>query len=171
MKILKMINLTKLFSISILSLLITSCSGRADLEPVHFSFIEEFNGGKANRFLIKNVDIEEQGNSILVRAGRTLTIQADIFHDCKECGNALNQIIIGFSKAEKAKACIWNGGPGEGKWERVEFKLEVPAKPGIYYLRSRYAQAKDCKDALNWWQIDRPGGPDHKSNIALIEVQ
>ncbi|XKK61563.1 hypothetical protein HFP71_00745 [Streptomyces sp. ARC32] len=33
----------------------------------------------------------------------------DVLHDCSECGNAVNQVIIGLAGQDRAQASVWNG--------------------------------------------------------------
>lgn len=52
----------------------------------------------------------------------------------------------------------------------MPFVLTIPSKAGTYFVRTRYAQAYNCQDALNWWKIARPHGPTSESNIGVITV-
>jgi hypothetical protein len=72
---------------------------------------------------------------------------------------------------------------GPAQWVKVFCTIEVPDFEGVYYVRSRYAMdfhgqlrtegGLEVKQpvfpgALRWWRVDRPGGPDAKSNIGAI---
>ena len=92
-------------------------------------------------------------------------------HDCPEYGGAINQILEEIGGEPEAQSCVWNGGQSSNGWQTVEFELEVPNEPGIYYVRTRYAQAYDCSTALGWWLIDRPNGPTSEANIGYIQVR
>ena len=140
-------------------------------EPIYNSQVETFEGGALNRYIVKNFDIENQGNRLLRNKGGRLRASLDIFHHCPECRGALSQIIVGLAGEENAQSCIWSGMRSTKGWLRVHFELTIPDAPGIYYIRTRYAQAYDCENSLGWWQIDRPGGPTEESNIGFVVIR
>ncbi|MBD2613864.1 formylglycine-generating enzyme family protein [Nostoc punctiforme FACHB-252] len=94
----------------------------------------------------------------------------EINHDCPECGTAINQIIVGIAGENQAQACVWIGGSTSNGWQTVSFSLNIPYTPGVYYIRTRYAQAYNSEDALGWWKVDRPDGPTEAANIGAIIV-
>ena len=132
--------------------------------PVHGSFTED------GRFTVRNLDLNNQGNRLVLAAGGTVHAELDVYHHCQGCGGAINQVIVGFGGATDAQACVWQGGRASNGWQRVSFTLQVPRQAGTYQVRARYAQAYTCGDALGWWRVDRPDGPDLSSNIGLITV-
>lgn len=181
----------------------------SSMEKVHSEFTEEFFGGKGFRYKVRNVDLNSQGkNSIVVGKGAVVSVSMDILHDCSSCGSATNQIIVGLGGEPRAQVSVWNGGSrsggsnikgivgagnvffqnqiGSAEWVKVFFKIQVPRTPGIYYLRSRYAQhhfgkllVGELKDTpqlddsatLGWWTIDRPQGPGAEANIGAFIVE
>ena len=93
----------------------------------------------------------------------------EINHNCLDCGGAVNQIIIGLGGGKEAQACVWSGMQSSGGWESVNFEIKLPHKKGVYYLRSRYAQAYNCSNSLGWWKVDLPEGP--KINIGVFDIE
>jgi len=84
---------------------------------------------------------------------------------------------------EKLSAGESNTAP---EWVKVQFQLTIPDRKGEYYIRARYAQdyagnlATEAgrkieqtihEEPLKWWKVDRPAGPDAKSNIGLVIVE
>ena len=122
------------------------------------------------RFKVRNLNLDNQGNALFVRQGGRIKATMEILHDCHECGTAINQIIVGIGDEQEAQACVWNGLQSSNGWKTVAFTLRVPEAVGVYYVRTRYAQAYRCGEALGWWRIDRPNGPTAKSNIGVIAV-
>ena len=121
---------------------------------------------------IKDVTIEGKGDKHYVNLDDTaVNIEMEILHNCESCGGAINQIIVGLSSSEIAQKCVWIGGKSSYGWETVQFSLNVPQKKGVYYIRSRYAQAYNCNNALKWWKVDRINGPTKTSNIGTIVVR
>lgn len=178
-------------------------------ELIANTFTEDFGGPQPGyRYKIGQVNIEGAGNVYQAKAGSTVHIEMDILHNCISCGNAINQVIVGLSSDQKAQVSVWNGkqrsgggvkivnrgtsveclaedNNGEAEWVTVSFKLKVPEKPGVYYIRSRYSQAYTgnllttegskikqelFQEPLGWWKVDRPNGPDSNSNIGKITV-
>jgi thioredoxin-related protein len=167
------------------------------VEKIHKNFKEVFQGKPGFRYQIKNLKINNGGNSASVSPGQTVSVSMDILHFCKNCGDAINQIIVGLSSDNKAQACVWNGKQNSGgeptfclgncgqnkpcddnprgaEWKTVKFTLKAPNKKGNFYIRSRYAQACggcDSSEPLGWWKVDRPNGPDSSSNIGVLTVK
>lgn len=176
-------------------------------ENIPKEFTEEFGGGTGIRFKIRNVQIEGKGNEFHSPKGGLFNVTMELLHNCTECDNAVNQVIVGLGGEKKAQVCVWNGKNFSGgelcvvnydtdvacygednfeaEWVKVSFKITVPDAKGKYYIRARYAQdyvgtiltesarGKNQpfpKKALGWWTVDRPAGPDEKSNIGLIAV-
>lgn len=125
---------------------------------------EPYGGGKGFRFKIRDVRIDGGGPVLRVAAGGTYTLAFALLHDCAECGNAVNQVIVGLAGEDRAQASVWNGkqrsggslrvvnpgtgvealaedNPGPAEWVEVSCDLVVPDEPGTYSVRARYAQA------------------------------
>ncbi|MDA0902027.1 MAG: hypothetical protein O3B09_01275 [Proteobacteria bacterium] len=139
-------------------------------QSVNGVFVEKFGGGKYNRYITKNLNINNLGKNILVEEGGSFKMSLEIFHSCPECRGAINQIIVGLAGEDKAQKCIWIGGQSSNGWQTVNFRLNIPNQKGVYYIRTRYAQAYNCQDALSWWKVDRPNGPKEESNIGRIRI-
>jgi thiol-disulfide isomerase/thioredoxin len=178
------------------------------IEPVNSHFTEEYGGGEGFRYKIRNVQINDRGNIFKGKKGGTFQVTMEILHDCGECGNAVNQVIVGLSSDKKAQASVWNGkkrsgGPlmvvnvstsveayaednsGQAEWVTVYYTITVPNRKGIYYLRTRYAQAytgnlrtkaglqreqREFLEPLQWWKVDRPKGPGPQANIGAFII-
>jgi hypothetical protein len=157
------------------------------------AMVEPFGGGTGIRFKIRNVKIDGQNDTVHARGGGPHQLSFDVLHDCPECGNAVNQVIVGLAGQDRAQAWVWNGkqrsggslkvvnwgtgvetmaedNPGPAEWVNVSCEIVVPDEPGTYSVRARYAQAYRGKDALGWWKIDRPDGPGPESTIGTIIV-
>jgi hypothetical protein len=135
------------------------------------SFVELFGGGTGIRFTVRNLKLNGEGNTLTLEQGGSVEATLEINHDCSECGGAINQIIVGLAGEDRAQACVWIGGSSSNGWQTVSFSLNIPAAWGVYYIRTRYAQAYNEQDALGWWTIDRPNGPTEEANIGVIVVQ
>ncbi|MDW6062055.1 hypothetical protein SAZ11_33590 [Streptomyces sp. FXJ1.4098] len=126
--------------------------------------VEPYGGGTGFRFKIRNMKIDGQGDVIHVRGGGSHELSFDVLHDCSECGNAVNQVIVGLAGQDRAQASVWNGkqrsggglkvvnwgtdveamaedNPGPAEWVNVSCDIVVPDEPGTYSVRARYAQA------------------------------
>lgn len=126
--------------------------------------VEPYGGGTGFRFKIRKVKIDGRGDTVHVRGGGSYEISFDVLHDCWECGNAVNQVIVGLAGEDRAQASAWNGkqrsggglkvvnrgtdveamaedNPGPAEWVRVSCDIVVPDEPGTYSVRARYAQA------------------------------
>lgn len=126
--------------------------------------VEPYGGGTGFRFKIRNVRIDGQGDTVHVRGGGAHELSFDVLHDCRECGNAVNQVVVGLAGQDRAQASVWNGkqrsggglkvvnpgtdveamaedNPGPAKWVNVSCDIVVPGQPGTYSVRARYAQA------------------------------
>jgi hypothetical protein len=126
--------------------------------------VEPYGGGTGFRFKVRNVRIDGQGDTVHVRGGGSHEVSFDVLHDCRECGNAINQVIVGLAGQERAQASAWNGkqrsggglkvvnpgsdveamaedNPGPAEWVNVSCEIVVPGEPGTYPVRARYAQA------------------------------
>ncbi|MFD8453702.1 MULTISPECIES: hypothetical protein [Streptomyces] len=125
--------------------------------------VEPYEGGKGFRFKIRNVEIDGRAGTVRVRGGGSHSVSFDVLHDCSECGNAVNQVIVGLAGQDRAQASVWNGkqrsggglkvvnagtpvealaedNPGPAEWVHVSCELVVPDEPGVYPVRARYAQ-------------------------------
>lgn len=122
------------------------------------------------RYSIRNVRLQKSGNTLVLAGGGQVKGSLDLNHHCTSCGGALNQVIIGLAGSQIAQSCLWSGGQTTRGWKKVKFTVDVPDAPGIYELRARYAQSNGCGNATQWWQVDKPGGPDDSANIAVIVV-
>ena len=126
--------------------------------------VEPFGGGTGVRFRIRDVRIDGRGDTVRVRGGGSHEVRFDVLHDCRECGNAINQVIVGLAGEERAQASVWNGkqrsggglrvvnagtevealaedNSGPAEWVSVTCDIVVPDTPGTYQVRARYAQA------------------------------
>ena len=126
--------------------------------------VEPYGGGTGFRFKIRNVTIDGRGDRVRVRGGGSHALCFDVLHDCAECGNAVNQVIVGLAGQDRAQASVWNGkrrsgggprvvnpgtdvealaedNPGPAEWVSVSCDIVVPGQPGTYSVRARYAQA------------------------------
>ncbi|MFI2672366.1 hypothetical protein ACH5AU_22880 [Streptomyces albidoflavus] len=126
--------------------------------------VEPYGGGTGFRFKIRNVKIDGQADVVHVRGGGSHEVSFDVLHDCPECGNAVNQVIVGLAGQDRAQASVWNGkqrsggpvklvnagtrvtalaedNPAPAEWVNVACDLAVPDEPGVYSVRARYAQA------------------------------
>lgn len=179
------------------------------LEPIPEVFTEPYGGGSGFRFKIRRVKINNQGKVVTVTKGGELPVTMEMLHDCESCGNAVNQVIVGLGGEKRAQLSVWNGkqrsggpalvvnpgtslaapaedNPGPAEWVKVYFTIRVPNRPGVYYLRARYAQdyqgnlltreglqspQPPFEKVLGWWTVDRPSGPTSASNIGAIIVR
>lgn len=124
-----------------------------------------------DRFSVRKLNLNKNGRFLEMHKGGQINATLQINHNCPKCGGAINQIIVGLAGEERAQACIWNGGQTSRGWQTVKFKLDIPDAPGDYEIRTRYAQAYNCNDALGWWKVDRPTGPGIKSTIGVVSVK
>jgi hypothetical protein len=142
----------------------TRTIGRLALAGRRPRMVEPYGGGTGFRFKIRNVNIDGQGETVHVLGGGTYELSFDVLHDCSECGNAINQVIVGLAGQDRAQASVWNGkqrsggglkvvnpgtnvaamaedNPGPAEWVNVSCDIIVPDTPGTYSVRARYAQA------------------------------
>jgi len=126
---------------------------------------------EGGRFTVQNLNLGGQGNMLVIPEGGRVSATLDVNHDCRGCGAAVNQVIVGLAGEPRAQACIWSGGARSGGWQSTRFSLAVPDEPGVYEVRVRYAQARSCRDAAAWWRTDRPHGPGAASTIGVIVVE
>jgi hypothetical protein len=128
------------------------------------AMVEPYGGGTGFRFKIRNVAIDGQGDTVRVRGGGSHEVSFEVLHDCPECGNAVNQVIVGLAGQDRAQSSVWNGkqrsgggakvvnsgtdvaavaedNPGPAEWVAVSCDIVVPDGPGTYSVRARYAQA------------------------------
>ncbi|MFE2434163.1 hypothetical protein [Streptomyces sp. NPDC059409] len=126
--------------------------------------VEPYGDGTGFRFKIRNVEIDGRADVVHVRGGGSHEVTFDLLHDCSECGNAVNQVIVGLAGQDRAQASVWNGkqrsgggvkvvnpgtrvealaedNPGPAQWVNVTCDVVVPDEPGVYSVRARYAQA------------------------------
>ena len=119
---------------------------------------------RGDRFKITRVSIEGGNDHYRTRPGELVTITMAVRHDCRFCGNAINQVIVGLSSDIRAQVTVWNGkqrsggkiyvinrgsnvetygqaNSGSAQWVDVTYQLRAPARPGSYDIRARYAQA------------------------------
>lgn len=126
---------------------------------------------EGGRFTVKDLRLGPDGHTLITERGGRVAATLELNHDCRACGGASNQVIVGIGGEPDAQACVWNGGARPTGWRTVRFDLDVPDVPGVYEVRVRYAQARSCRDALSWWRVDRPGGPTGASTIGVIVVE
>jgi hypothetical protein len=141
-----------------------SASGAATVSASGAAMVEPYGGGTGFRFKIRNVEIDGQGDTVHVRGGGSHEVSFEVLHDCRECGNAVNQVIVGLAGQDRAQSSVWNGkqrsggrakvvnsgtdvaavaedNPGPAEWVQVSCDIVVPDEPGTYSVRARYAQA------------------------------
>jgi hypothetical protein len=80
---------------------------------------EPCGGGTGFRFKVRNVKIDGRGDTVRVRGGGPHELSFDVLHDCPECGNAVNQVIVGLAGEDRAQASVWNGKQRSGGGLRV----------------------------------------------------
>ncbi len=122
------------------------------------------------RYSIQDVRLDRQGAIIERSSGGRVKGTLKLDHHCPDCGNTINQVIIGLAGAEIAQKCVYSGGASSRGTKKLPFSVDVPDEPGVYEIRARYAQARNCGKALGWWQVDMPGGPDASATIGAIVV-
>lgn len=160
------------------------------------------------RFSVKNVKVGLHGQVATVAAGAIVNVTMDLKHDCASCGNAVNQVIVGLGGEARAQVSVWNGkqrsgggvrvvnggtrvealcedNSGAAQWVGVKYQIQAPRDPGVYYIRTRYAQAYRgnlrtaaalkrnqpvFQKVLGWWRVDRPNGPRADANIGALIV-
>lgn len=143
----------------------------AIIDGIHTEFTETFDPDQGIRYKIRNVKLEGTLEPVAaVPSGAPVHVSLELLHDCPACGNALNQVIVGWGGEKTAQLCIWNGfqrsggeptkvhavglhgedgyslgeaNPNEAEWVTIEFTIIAPTTPGKYDLRTRYAQGVD----------------------------
>jgi hypothetical protein len=129
------------------------------MSQINSEFTEPFGGGPGIRFQIRGVKIAGNGNTYRSARGGTFPVEMEILHNCTECEDALNQIIVGLAGENQAQVCVWHGTNFSGgrlmqtmdgtllennespQWVPVHFEIKVPDTKGSYFIRVRYAQA------------------------------
>lgn len=113
------------------------------------------------------ISLRDKPNVIFARPGQKIFGQTEyVYQHSKFEHYSLNQILIGIDgigaqHCINARSVIYNGAE--------KFNLTAPKKPGVYYVRFRYAQAYGCDNgALGWWNVGSP--PDEKTNVGIIVV-
>jgi hypothetical protein len=119
-------------------------------------------------------------NQVLVGLGGEDKAQLSVWNGKQRSGGGLKIV-----NPNSQLAAFAEDNAGQAEWVKVFFELTIPNKKGIYYIRTRYAQdyqgniytAQALKrqqpihqKVLGWWKVDRPNGPDSKSNIGAIVV-
>ncbi len=180
-------------------------------QGIYPTFTETADLQSGFRYKIRNVRFTQTKDSVAaIQSGTPLTVTLELLHDCAQCGDQLNQVLAGWSGQKDAEVCIWNGkqrsgggvrfgrssengepiiyedNPGAAEWVTLQFSIPTPLKPGVYDLRTRYAQApngnlhtqeaqklrqKTYFPVLYWWSKDRPEGPSAEATIAKIAVR
>jgi len=129
------------------------------MQPIRSEFTENFGGGSGIRFQIRGVKIAGGTNRLTAQKGGVFPVEMEILHNCPECEDAFNQIIVGLAGEDQAQVCVWHGTNFSGgspmqtmdgilienndspQWVSVKFEIKVPDKKGSYLIRARYAQA------------------------------
>jgi hypothetical protein len=75
-----------------------------------------------DRFIVRNLNIEDQGDAVWLKSGGTVSATMEINHNCPKCGLAINQIIVGIAGENKAQA--YNCQDALGWW-----KIDRPNGP------------------------------------------
>lgn len=119
-------------------------------------------------------------NQVIVGLSSDTRAQASVWNGKQRSGGPVLAVNPGTDVVALAED---NRGPAQ--WVTVRYMIEVPNRPGTYDLRTRYAQAYQgnlmteaaraydqprYKDVLDWWQVDRPGGPGVEATIGSIVV-
>lgn len=119
---------------------------------------------------INDFDMQEQGRSMQVPPGGSVTVTVFYFISDPECPGCIDQILIGLADDlgfNEPMGCIYNGQPGSsGVQGAGQLTFSAPITPGNYYVRFHYGQAFSC--ALGWWGVGGKPGPDR--NLGLIIV-
>jgi hypothetical protein len=154
--------------ISLLSVLSLAKTAVADPGATPLTVHDPFQ--EKGRFTLRGLSLEGGGNVLTLERGGRITGQVDLVQHCADCGGSINQIIVGLAGDPRAQACIYNGPGRSGGWERASFTIDVPDAAGVYEIRARYAQARQCGEALAWWRVDRPQGPRGDATIGVVVV-
>lgn len=120
-------------------------------------------------FTLKNVQIEGKRNQLSIQHGGMVNIEFEYKFHCNHCKRRLNQLLIGLDFQHSAQICLYNS-KGKSKWKKARVSLSIPDLEGNYYIRARHSDAFNCKDALDWWRLDLPLGPNERANIGMVQV-
>lgn len=141
----------------------------ATREPATEPLPEIADNGSFGQVTLRDFRIGEGDRNVVVAApGSPVQGSTAYEYNCPNCdAGSINQIILGIDGQDRAQACIYNGRiRGQGN---ADFTLTAPSEPGTYFVRFRYAQAFNCRDALAWWTVD--GAPPERANIGAIVVR
>lgn len=106
--------------LSILTVLISNASISAQSEMINYedinnTFVEQFGGGRLNRYIVSNLNIEDRGNRIVQERGGRLRATLEVFHDCPECGGQSIRSLWVLQVRKKLKAVFGTvGNPALG---------------------------------------------------------
>lgn len=153
---------------ALLAALALASPALADPGPQSITLHDPFT--EQGRFTVRGLALQGEGNVLSLERGGRVNAQVDFAQHCPGCGGSINQIIVGLAGEPRAQACIYNGGGMSGGWQRANFTLDIPDAPGVYEIRARYAQARECSGAMGWWRVDRPQGPGDDATIGLVFV-
>jgi len=129
----------------------------------------EFSDKTGPVFTLKGVRIEGKRNQITIQHGTKVKVEFEYKFHCKHCKRPYNQLLIGLDFQHSAQLCLHNG-KGKSKWKKATISLNIPDLEGNYYIRARHSDAFNCKDALDWWRLDLPLGPNKRANIGMVQV-
>ncbi|MFJ5934005.1 hypothetical protein [Streptomyces sp. NPDC093071] len=116
---------------------------------------EPYGGATGFRFKIRDVRIDGRGPVAHVATGGTCTLGFSLLHHRAECGDAVDQAVVGPAGEDRAQASVWNGkrhsggsprvvtpgtggealaedDPGPAEWADVSCDIVVPNDSGTY---------------------------------------
>ncbi len=159
-----------LFSISLVTWAqppLPSLQGNFDTQPLTHQLI--FNDKHGAVFTLRNVRLEGKRNQLSIQHGGKVKMEFEYKFHCRHCKRSLNQLLIGLDFQHSAQICLHNS-RGRSKWKKASVELSIPNLEGNYYIRARHSDAFNCKDALDWWRLDLPLGPNSRANIGVVQV-
>lgn len=140
---------------------------RLNVQPIVPALV--FSDKTGPVFTLKGVRIEGQRNQISVQHGTQVKMEFKYRFHCKHCKRPYNQLLIGLNFQHSAQICLYNG-KGSSSWKKATVSINIPDLEGNYYIRARHSDAFNCKDALDWWRLDLPLGPNERANIGMVQV-
>ncbi len=140
---------------------------RLDVQPVVPTLV--FSDKTGPVFTLKNVRIEGKRNQIRIQRGTMVNMEFEYKFHCNHCKRPYNQLLIGLDFQHSAQLCLHNS-KGKSNWKKAKVSLSIPDLEGNYYIRARNSDAFNCKDALDWWRLDLPLGPNKRANIGMVQV-
>ncbi len=118
---------------------------------------------------IKNVKINGQNNQFISELGGIINLSFEYKVHCKHCLPDNNQLLLGLHFQHTAQTCVQLP-KRQSRWTSTKVQLFIPYFQGNHYIRARHSAAFNCIDALDWWRLDRPLGPDSQANIGMVQI-